>query len=93
MNFLKLIKNILSPKKCYSCNIEWHFLCKKCFDKLDNYWEFCYICKNKSKKFEIHKDCSMWIYYDNLIVLTHYKNKLIKKLIIDFKFYNKKCIW
>lgn len=92
MKIFKIIKDILSPKKCYSCNKEWHFLCKKCFEKLDNYNDFCYVCKKKSKKFEVHKLCKKEIYYDNLIVLTHYKNNLIKKLIINFKFYWKKDI-
>jgi len=93
MKILQLIKDILSPKKCYSCDLEGSFLCKKCFEKQDNFTDFCYVCKKKSKKFQVHEECSENIFYDNLIVLTHYKNKLIKKLIIDFKFYNKKDIW
>lgn len=93
MKIIRFLKDILAPKRCYSCNNEWHFLCKKCFLKQDNYTSFCYVCKNKSNRFEVHKECYSWIYFDNLIVLSHYKNKLIKKLIIDFKFYNKKDIW
>lgn len=92
MNILKYIKDILAPKKCYSCNKEWYFLCKKCFNQLDNYSEFCYVCKKNSEKFQVHNCCIDKIYYDNLIVLTHYRNKIIKKLIIDFKFYWKKDI-
>jgi len=90
MNILKILKDILSPKKCHSCNSEWHFLCINCYKKLENYKSFCYVCKNKSNKFEIHQECKKWIFFDNLIVLTHYRNHIIKKLIQDFKFYSKK---
>ena len=32
------------------------------------------------------------VFYDKIIILKHYKNPLIKKLIKDWKFYNKKEI-
>jgi len=105
-NIINFFKDILSPKKCFSCNKEWTFLCDKCFSKLDNFEPFCYICKKKSDKFSIHKKCLIenkllsWknfndkkIYLDRVIVMTHYKNDIIKKLIIHFKFYWKKDIW
>jgi ComF family protein len=81
-------------------------LCNKCFLKLDNFEPFCYICNKKSKNFKIHKKCLienkllLWknfndkkIYLDRVIVMTHYKNDVIKKLITHFKFYWKKDIW
>ncbi len=105
-NILIFFKDILSPKKCFSCKKEGIYLCEKCFNNLDNFGEYCYICKKKSSNFKIHKKCLIenkllnWknfndkkIYLDNVIVLTHYKNKVIKKLIISFKFYWKKDIW
>lgn len=92
MNIINIIKDILAPKKCYSCNKEWHFLCRECYNKLDNFQDICYICKEKSYKYKIHENCKKNIYYDNLIILTHYKNIVIKKLIRDFKFYWKKDI-
>ena len=105
-NILDFIKDILSPKKCFSCKKEWMFLCEDCFNKLDNFEAFCYICKKKSSNFRIHKKCLIenklfnWanfndkkIYLDRVIVMTHYKNEVIKKLIKNFKFYWKKDIW
>jgi predicted amidophosphoribosyltransferase len=104
-NILFFLKDILSPKKCYSCKEEWYYLCEDCFNKLNNFEPFCYICKKKSKNFKIHKKCLIenkllsWvnfndkkIYLDNVIVMTHYKNKVIKKLITHFKFFWKKDI-
>lgn len=93
MNIFKLLKDIISPKKCYSCKQEWHFLCLKCLQECQNFESQCYICKNPSKDFEIHSDCSEGVYYKKVILLTHYKNPVIKKLITDAKFYKKKDIF
>ena len=104
--FINFFNEILAPKKCFSCNIEWNFLCDKCFLELDNFESFCYICKRKSDNYKIHKKCLIEnkllsgknfndkkIYLDRVIVMTHYKNDVIKKLITHFKFYWKKEIW
>ncbi len=104
---LKFIKDIIAPKKCYSCKEEWHFLCEECFWKIEKHYFFdqiCYKCKKYSKNFEVHLDCKksypllgedIWktergVFYDKTIILTHYKIKIIKTLIADFKFYYKK---
>ena len=78
MKIIKLLKDIFSPKKCYSCDKQWHFLCLWCFKKLENFEPICYVCKNPSKDFKIHKDCHDWLYFQKVIILTHYKNKVIK---------------
>ncbi len=96
MWFINFIKNLIAPKKCYSCWQEWHFLCEKCFKQLEKKYyfdEICYVCKKYSKNFEIHKNCKKNIYYDKTIILTHYKIKIIKKLIQNWKFYHKKEIF
>ncbi len=92
---LKFIKDIIAPKKCYSCNWEWHFLCEECFYEIEKKYYFdqvCYVCKKYSKNFEIHDKCKNKVFYDKTIILTHYKINIIKKLIKDFKFYYKKEI-
>lgn len=86
------IKDIFSPKICYSCKKEWHFLCPQCLSKLKNFKEFCFVCKQINYEFSIHKSCWKNVYYDKIIILTHYKNTIIKKLIKDSKFYWKKDI-
>ncbi len=91
----KFIKDIIAPKKCYSCNIEWYFLCTDCFEKIEKHYyfdEICYRCKKYSKNFEVHKKCKTKIFYNKTIILTHYKIKIIKKLIKDFKFYYRRDI-
>ncbi len=99
--FLSLLKEILAPKKCYSCKKEWYFLCQNCQKKLKNFSSICYLCKKKSNNFLIHKECfskyfkkeNISFYLDQIIIFSHYKNFVIKKMIEDFKFYHKKDIW
>lgn len=94
MKFLKIIFDFIAPKKCYSCKKEWHFICKNCFSKIYDFEEICYVCKKYSKNFEIHKNCKLEnnIFYDKILVLKHYKNSLVQRLIKDGKFYGKKEI-
>ena len=92
---LKFIKDIIAPKKCYSCNEEWHFLCEECFSEIEKKYHFdqmCYVCKKYSKNFEVHENCKNKVSYDKTIILSHYKIKVIKKMIKDFKFYYKRDI-
>lgn len=88
----KFLKDILAPKKCYSCNKEWHFLCEDCLSKMSNFESICYVCKSKSDSFEVHKKCLPEVNYDKIIILSHYKNNIISKLIKDLKFYWKRDI-
>ena len=92
MSLIKFIKDTLCPKRCYSCNIEWCFLCSKCFLELDNYLSLCYACKMPNDNFNIHNDCN-WIHnFDKTIILTHYKNKVIKKMVIASKYFHRKDV-
>lgn len=88
----KFLKDLIAPKKCYSCNKQWYFLCVNCLCKMSNFESICYLCKGRSNNFEIHDNCKKDVYYDKIIILSHYKNKVISKLIKDLKFYNKKDI-
>jgi len=95
---IKFFKDILAPKKCYSCKKEWFFLCEDCKKKLKNFSSICYLCKKRSLNFRVHKLCkknflekeNKKFYMDNIIIFSHYKNFVIKKMIEDFKFYWKK---
>ena len=91
----ELLKNIIAPKKCYSCCKEWFFLCNSCFEEIEKknpFDEICYVCKKYSKDFEIHNKCKKEIFYDKTIIASHYKENLIKRLIKDYKFYWRKDI-
>ena len=79
--------DLLSNKKCYSCQKVWHFLCEECFNKEITYKNNCYVCKWFNKNWDIHKECKNNIYYDKVLILKHYHSKVMKKLIKDAKFY------
>ena len=87
------IKDIIAPKKCYSCYKEWHFLCIPCLSKMSNFDDICYVCKGKTENFCLHDNCKKDVHYDKIIILWHYKNNILSKLIKDFKFYQRKDIW
>jgi ComF family protein len=93
MKIFKFLKDLIAPKKCYSCNKEWHFLCEDCVNKIAKFDSICYYCKGRTDSFEIHKKCLENVYYNKIIILAHYKNKVISKLIKHLKFYWKKDIW
>jgi predicted amidophosphoribosyltransferase len=70
-------------------------LCEKCFKDIEKHYYFdqiCYVCKKYSLNFEVHKKCKNKVYFDKTIILTHYKIKLIKKLVLNLKFYYKREI-
>ncbi len=95
MNILKTIKDIIAPKKCYSCKKEWHFLCPECLQKRQLHSEICYICKKPSKNFLLHYNCkkgTILEYFEKIIILAHYKDNYIAKLIKDSKYNHKKDI-
>ena len=93
MKIIKFIKDLIAPKKCYSCQKEWHFLCPQCLSIMSNFRPYCYVCKDFSDNYLVHNDCKKEVYYDKMIVLSHYKNTHISKLIKDAKFYSKKDIF
>ena len=94
MNFLKIFIDIFAPKKCYWCWNIGSFLCKKCLIDVNKFEDCCYICKQKSSNFIIHNYClNNKIFFDRIFVLYHYKDKNIKKLVKDAKFYHNKDIF
>ena len=92
MKIIKLIKDVLAPKKCYSCWKEWHFLCENCFEKIEKHKPFCYICKKESRNFWIHEKCKKNIFFDKIIISFHYRESVIKKMITNAKFYYSKDV-
>lgn len=93
MNIYKFILDLIAPKKCYSCNKEWHFLCEDCVKIELDFSLCCYKCKWLTKNWETHEECKKNVFYDKIIVLNHYREWKTSKLIKDAKFYNKKEIF
>lgn len=94
---VQILKEILAPKRCYGCKKLWHFLCNSCFEKIPGFREVCYVCQRPTENKNIHQTCkninNKQLYYDKVFILKHYRNKYIKKMIHDAKFYHKKDIF
>ena len=86
--FIK-IWELFSEKKCYGCQKLWHFFCPQCYNNLEIYTPYCYLCKTPSHKFYTHKDCQKYFPLEQVVVLTRYRNKGIKKLLKHAKYYGK----
>lgn len=88
--FFYAISQAVAPKRCYKCWKWWSYFCTDCQKSLQIYTPFCYECKKYSPNFEIHEKCRKKdIFYDQIIVLTHYKQSFVKKLLHDGKFYHR----
>ena len=83
------ILELFSEKKCFSCSQVGHFFCQKCFDRLDIYEPYCYLCKKPSSNFALHTDCYRHFPLEQVIVLTHYRNPWVKRLLRHAKYYGK----
>lgn len=81
-NFLK---DIIAPKKCYSCQEEWHFLCPVCLWKLQMYGRVFPLYKGKSNN--RHS-----VYYDEVFICYDYEEEFIARSIKQSKFYSKKDV-
>ena len=84
---------MIAPKKCYWCQKQWHFFCPQCLKKLRRHESICHVCKKETINFQIHEVCKNDVYYDSLFIAFHYKNKILKKMVHDTKFYSKKDIF
>lgn len=90
----ELLKNIFAPKKCFSCWETWKYLCKKCQKKYIYFEPICGVCRESSRNFSTHFYCQKdSVFFDKILISTHYKHFCIKKLLKQAKFYQKKDIW
>ncbi len=93
MSLISLFKDIVAPRICFSCKRPGYFLCPECFSDISKYEPYCYVCKKPSPRFSIHTHCQHACSMTSVVVLTHYKQRKIQKLIHDWKFYGRKEIF
>ncbi len=93
MKIFSLITSLFVEKKCYACGQVWHFFCPQCNASLQKYTPYCYVCKQPSPDFKIHRHCQKDFPFQQVIVLTHYKYPVIKKLLQHAKYYGKHQIY
>jgi len=89
MNIFSYISSFISHKQCFWCKNQEHFFCPQCSGTLKTYIPYCYVCKKPSNWFYIHQTCKQYLYLNQVIVLTRYRQKAIKRLLRHAKYYSK----
>lgn len=89
MTILTYISQLFTEKKCLACHTSGHFFCPQCNRDISLYEPYCYISKEFSKDFLVKKKYRQNFPLLQIIVLTRYKQKSIKKLLRHAKYYNK----
>lgn len=87
MSILKFLSSLFIEKKCYWCQQSGHFFCRKCRGSITIYNPYCYVCKETSIDFFVHDNCNKNTLLSQIIVLTRYRQKWIKKLLRHAKYY------
>jgi len=89
MNIFSYMSSFISHKQCFWCKNQEHFFCPKCSDVLEIYKPYCYVCKKLSEEFYTHEKCKKHFPLHQVVVLTRYRQKAIKRLLRHAKYYSK----
>jgi predicted amidophosphoribosyltransferase len=89
MKIFSYICSLFLQNKCFWCQKSGHFFCPQCNKKLEVYSPYCYVCKKDSDDFLVHKECKLHFPIDQIMVLTRYRFKWIKRLLRHAKYYGK----
>lgn len=82
---LKEIEELFFPISCVGCETNSTWLCPSCEQKIEYFKEeICYKCGKQSNNFKVCADCKE--YLDGVYILGSYKDKILKKLIWDYKY-------
>lgn len=76
-------------KKCFHCGQSWHYFCPVCLSSLEIYQEMDYISKQYSPYFSTFESYLKDFPLKQVVVLTRYHQRGIKKLLRHAKFYKK----
>ena len=87
------ILDLLFPIECINCNKQGKWLCDECFKKLEvNAKQYCLNCKTENDFGRFCSKCQKNFYLNGILVAGNYKDKLIAKLIKQYKYYFSKNI-
>ncbi len=94
MDIKSFIFSLFEHQKCVSCKQDGHFFCMSCINKIEEYKPYCYVCKKYSHDFMIHEPCQKYfLHLQSIIVLTHYRTPIIKRILKMWKYYNRPQIY
>ncbi len=79
--------DLLFPKYCLSCGSEGNYLCEDCLSTIDILeYQFCPGCQKRLVDGKICPTCKKFIKINGLYFAAPYQNKLVKKMITQFKY-------
>lgn len=90
---LHYIREKIFPKTCIYCKQTGTYLCSDCKKKIQPHPEICPYCHKFSENYQTCLDCKINHYnvLEGIIIPFSYSN-VIKKLILDLKYYHHKDI-
>ena len=89
---LDKISTFLFPTHCISCKKYGDMICNRCSTKLRVHPYICPVCHKRSDYFQVCKNCKVWwVEFDGLDIVFYYDN-IIKKLLLQMKYYHKYSI-
>ncbi|MCK4454363.1 ComF family protein [Candidatus Parcubacteria bacterium] len=81
------LTDLLFPKFCFNCGKEGNYLCPDCFALIDVLeYQFCLVCGKRVIDGKTCLRCRPKTRLDGFYFAVSYQNKLIKKLISQFKY-------
>lgn len=86
---LARLVDLIFPKRCFGCKQSGSYLCRKCRCELSKLRAVltCPSCRKRQLQGRFcSKHCREKFSFDELIYFAEYKNNLLKKLIIKFKY-------
>jgi competence protein ComFC len=82
MKILCLVKNLVFPKQCFSCNAWGSFLCRICSDRIPLVkHQRCIECQKSSLLGLTHPKCKTKFLPERLITIFNYQQPLIQQMI------------
>lgn len=89
MKIWQFCLSLFSENHCIACHKKGEKYCQECRERVILYEPYCYYCKQKSDNFRTHNTCQQYFPLSQCIVVTHYKNPQIKRLLRLAKYHKK----
>lgn len=81
------VLDLLFPIECLGCGKEGEWLCQKCFNKINfKQSQYCLHCKKENEFGRFCFNCRPLYGLDGVLIAGDYDNRLIAKLIKNFKY-------